>query len=286
MSLGRKRLIDRDRLKEISSVVVEARSFFRSNSFEFPFGDARFVPYARLQRIVDKMDYCEKKFFEKVEELIENYDVLRSEMLLKYDAAFGKLLDKKSDAETQKKVLLARLQEKYPSKSDLKKKFSFEFVVFDIQTPEFDKTSAGEALGKHEKVVELEKVFQEKVAKKLDGFLDDVVGRLKTMVLDSVKKIQDHIENDTVKMSTINSFKKFVETFRSLDFVDLNIESAIQALETKLESVSKSDLDDKAFNASLGKELDKVKAAVDGVDVSKVLGKFKRMIRVSEEEKV
>jgi len=290
MSLGRKRLVDRDRLKKISSVFSQARSFFRNNSFEFPFGDARFIPYARLQRIADKMEESEKKFYEEVDALVGDYDSIRSQMMKKYDSAFDSLLEQRAgmtgeQQKENKKILLAQLKDKYPSKEDLKSRFKFEFVVFDVQSPEFNKVSAAEAIGKHEQVLELEKAFQEKVARKLDGFLDDVVGRLKTMVLDSVKKIQDHLENDTIKMSTVGSFKKFAETFRSMDFVDMNIDAALKSLEAKLESVTKSDLDDKAFQETLAQELDKVKAAANSVDVSKVLGKFKRMIRVAEEEK-
>jgi len=288
ISLGQKRLLKREKLRKINSVYYMARDSFRKNSFEFPFGSARFIPYARLSRVVEKMNECEKLFFEHVDGMISDYDTDRSEMLKEYDVAFDDLLKQRSmpaeERNEQKKILLARLREKYPPKEELRRRFRFEFVVFEVSSPEFKQMTGVEALNKAEKVAELERIYREKVARKLDLFLEDVVSHLKGMVLEIVVKLNKRIEKDSVKMSTVKSFMRFAEAFRTMDFVDMNIDTAIKSLEDKLRDVSKSDLDDTKFKETLNKELNEIKAAADSVDSSKVLGRFKRNIRVIEEE--
>jgi len=288
ISLGQKRLIKRDKLRKVLSASYVAREFLRLNSFQFPFGTARFIPHARLNRVIEKMNECEELFFKNVEELLEEYETIRTEMLKEYDVAFEDILKQhneipSSERSEKKRMLLSRLEEKYPSREELRERFRFEFVIFEITSPEFKQLSNVEALDKVEKVAEMERIYQEKVARKLDLFLADVMSHLKAMVLEIVDKLSKKLEKDSVKMSTVKSFMKFAEAFRAMDFVDMNIDSAIRSLEDKLKDVSKSDLDDAKFKAVLDKEVAKIKEAADSVEYSKVLGKYKRYIRVVDE---
>jgi|GEM_PF-3561856 len=287
ISLGHKKLIKKERLEKASSIIVEARNVLARNSFAFPFGDARFVPYARLNHVVEKMNEFEKEYFKARDEIAEELESDRLEMLKEYEETFEKLLKQRnglsdSERQDQKQSLLAQLRKKYPSKEELKSKFRFEFVIFEVQSPEFKSITGAQALDKVEEVKELEKVYREKVAKKLDAFLEDVVSTLKGRILDIVTRLSNRVENDNVKMSSVNSFKRFAESFRQLDFMDLDVDRAISSLEKKLADVEKKDLSDVAFKQALAEELDKVKEAANSVDISKVMGRFKRNLRPVE----
>lgn len=287
IQLGAKRLIPQDKMAKIDSAIAEARGFLAHNSFTFPFGNVVFIPYTRLQKVVEKMHKCEKEFFSGVEEFLAEYGGIREERLKEFDAAFEKILKQRngSTQETvvqEKKRLLQKLVEKYPSLPELRKKFGFDFVLFEVNTPEFDSISSEEAVDKARLTQEMEEMYRKRVAQKLDLFLEDVISQLKAMILEIVEKLKSRIEKDTVSMASVTSYKKFAEAFRGLDFVDTNIDQAISQLEDKLDKASKSDLDDEKFKAKLAEELDGIKKLADNIDISKVLGKFKRRIRAVE----
>lgn len=285
--LGRKRLVPKDRMAKIASAISEARVFVSHNSFSFPFGDVVFIPYARLQKVVEKVHKCEKDFWEGVEGFYSEYGEIREKMMVEYEKAFDKILKQKSGmtADTitrEKQRLLDRLAEKYPPLSELKKKFGFDFVLFEIKTPDFESISSEEALDKVRITHEIEESYKRLVERKLDQFLEGVVEKLKTMVLDMVEKLKYRIEKETISMASVKSFRKFADAFRSLDFVDTSIDQAISQLEEKLDKVEKSDLNDEQFRDKLNTDLDSIKKLTENIDFSKVLGRFKRKIRVEE----
>jgi hypothetical protein len=285
ISLGHKKLAKKESLKEIDTVVHKSRNYFKGNSFAFPFGGARFIPYARLQKVAAKMQEAEKVFNEKVETFLAEYPNIQTQMLMEYAEAFESMLRKannrtEGEIQTQKDVLLNRIREKYPTQSELRRRFAFDFVIFEVTDPEFKSVSSEKALQKANKLDTLEKSYREKVSTRLDGFIEEVVASLKKMALDIVAKMKDRLDKDTVKMSTLRSFKKFAETFREMDFVDVNIDNVLKSLEGKLKDVDKSQLNDEKFKESLGKELEAIKAAADSIDYDKTMGRFKRMLRV------
>jgi len=285
ISLGHKKLAKKESLKDVHTAIHKARNYFKGNSFTFPFGGARFIPYARLQRVATRMQEAEKIFNEKVEIFMAEYPNIQTQMLMEYSEAFEAMLRKvnnRTEAEirTQKEILLNRIREKYPTVDELRKRFAFDFVIFEVTDPEFKSVTSEKALQKASKLDALEKAYREKVSNRLDGFIEEVVASLKKMALDIVSKMQDRLDKDTVKMSTLRSFKKFAETFREMDFVDVNIDNVLKSLEDKLKDVDKSQLTDEKFKETLAKELGAIKAAAETIDYDKTMGRFKRMLRV------
>jgi hypothetical protein len=281
ISLGHKRLTKKERLEAINSIRSKSTGVLWQNSFAFPFGTARFIPYARLQQVVEKINLLEKEFYSEVQVFLSGYESDRSQMLLEYETLFEDILSKKFSGEilqVKKNTLLSRLEQKFPSKDELRKKFKFELDLFEVASPEFSKISSGEALEK----VELEALYKEKVSQKLDLFLEEVVARLKEMVLNSVKRMKEKAEKDCLTMKTIGSFRKFVEKFKSMDFVDTEIDNSLQILENKLDGIGRSDLNNSNFRNSLSSEIKEFEESVLSVDMDKVLGRFKRNLRVVE----
>lgn len=287
IQLGAKRLIPKDKMSKIDSAIAEARGFLAHNSFMFPFGNVTFIPYARLQRVIEKMGKCEKDFWEGVEQFLSEYGQIRSTRMAEFDAAFEKILKQRNSMTSEKlsqekKRLLDKLSEKYPPLSELRGKFGFDFVLFEIKSPDFESISSEDAMDKVKVQREVEENYKRLVEKKLDQFLEGVVAQLKTMVLDMVAKLNYRIEKETISMASVKSFRKFADAFRALDFVDTNIDRAISQLESKLDNVERSDLDDEQFRTKLTEDLDGIKKLAENIDFSKILGKFKRRIRAEE----
>jgi hypothetical protein len=103
------------------------------------------------------------------------------------------------------------------------------------------------------------------------------------MVLESTSHMLKRLTDGNVSLKTVNSFKKFAEEFRNLNFVDYDVEVSLRKLNEKLLTVtSKEDLKDEEFQKKLKKDIEEITDMVTHVDVSKVLGKFKRRISMME----
>jgi len=285
--LGGKKLIPKDKMEKIYTSISEARGFLKNNSFEFPFGNARFIPYTILKKVSTKMDECGKEFWSGVQEFLSGYEVTRGEMLEEYDKVFENILKQRkidqSCIPAEKKKLLDLLSKKYPTVLDLRKKFGFEFVLFEVDSPDFKTISSEKALGNVAISKAAEEEYKKRVEEKMDKFLEEVVSRLKAMVLEVVEKLKGKIEKESLSQATVKSFKKFTDAFRGMDFVNVNIDQALLSLEAKLSAASKSDLNDGKFHQKLSKQLDEIKAMADSVETDKILGRFRRGLTPVEE---
>jgi len=295
ISLGRKKLIQKKHIKKIYSLDLKARAFLRNNGFIFPIGQTWFVPYRRLEKVLEKMDELRNQFNGEANDFINTYGTVRQEMIDEYRRIFTEILKEhhKSEGwnsqqfqphlEFEVNKLLDRLVARFPSEASLRNKFGFEFLVFEIGSPEFKPVEEGVAIDKARLNIQLESEYQEKVRSKVDGFLADVVAELKGMVLDITKNMIEQLEKGTLNKNTVKGFKNFADTFRQLDFVDMDIDAQLGELQKRLDYASKEDLKNEDFKARLRDDIITVKNIAHNINVSKILGKFRRMITIREE---
>jgi hypothetical protein len=285
ISLGRKKLILKKHIKHIYSIDLKARAFLKNNGFIFPIGQTWFVPYSRLEAVLDEMAMCKKEFGEEVDIFVSNYGTVRNEMIEEYRRIFTKILQEHHKLEGEKLDfevgrLLNRLVTRFPSESALRSKFRFEFLIFEIGTPEFKPLEEGVAIDKAKLNRELESEYRDKVRTKIDGFLADVVAQLKGMVLDITGSMITQLEKGTLNKNTIKGFKNFADTFKQLDFVDMDIDTQLRELQSRLDMASRDDLKNEDFKARLRLDIDNVSDMARNINVSKILGKFRRMITI------
>lgn len=291
-NLGRKRLIKKKIVDPILKSERDSRNFLRENSFEFPFGTSRFVPFALMQKIVDYMGEAKERFNHSVETFLEEYDSARSEMISEYEEIFQKILESKNgiskdELKVKKQHLLKKLEARYPSKDELRRRFGFDFSLFEIQMPNFsvDQITMSDALDKQKLNQEMEAKWKEVVSKKIDIFLEDVMGKLRGMVIEMTDNFLKRIKGDQgITMKTVKAFKRFAEEFKGFDFVDWDIQKKIEELRIKLDQIDdKKALEEKEFLDQLEMKVIEIHDEAKGVEISKVLGQFKRMIRFEEE---
>ncbi len=289
ISLGRKKLIQKKHIKAIYSIDMKTRAFLRKSGFAFPIGNTAFIPYKRLEAVVSTMQDIRGSFNKEAEAFISNYGIVRGEMIDEYRKIFTQILQEHHKLEGEKleqevERLLSRLVDRFPSESELRKKFMFEFLVFEIGSPDFGILDEGVAIDKSRLNRQLEEEYQQKVRTKVDGFLEDVVYELKQMVLDITGNMINQLDHGTMNKNTIKGFKNFAETFKQLDFVDVAIDAQLLDLQHKLDGVSKEDLKNEEFKAKLRENIDTVTTLARNINVDKVLGKFYRKITIGGNE--
>lgn len=291
LSLGRKRLIKKKDLSKISKIKSAAWYLLKTSAFPFPFGNSYFIPNNVLANVLSEMEKLEGKFYEAVENFLLVYDALRKTMIVEYEEVFEKILRSRANISEQellgtKHNLVSKLETKYPSASVLRGKFHFDFVVYEVGSADLQPLTKEDAKA-HLKIEilnkDLEEKYKQKMHDRVDNFLDGVVAQLKEMVLDVTKKLLIRLNGeDGVSMKSINAFKRFVDEFKSLDFVGWDVESKLTELQKKLGNIGKDELMDEDFQKSLAKDLEDIRTFVGSVEKDKVLGKFKRMIQVEE----
>jgi hypothetical protein len=293
MILGVKRLIAKKRLAKMNKIIRQARFYLSRRSYPFPLGSLRFIPFKNLSILNAKMNEFEKEFNEEVEKFKQEYDLAREEMLKEYDKGFEEILSQQEAwknyqiqdyvLQNEKNRLLDKVKAKYPDIKQLESKFGFDFVLFEITPPNLDPLVAGEDQVKWEMANQIRQDYRAKINSKMDDFLSDAVGHLKGMILDMVSKMKLRVEKNKVSLHTVKSYYNFVDAFRDLNFMDINIDKAINGLIATLgEADSKKELNDVDFKAKLTEGLNEISELAEEVDVDHVLGRFHRKLRIEE----
>ena len=286
--LGRKRLVRKGDMKALRKVVNRAmNALYYPHSFPFPFGSVQFVPFAKLPKMIETMDECEKDFWREVDLLIENYDRIREEVIVEYEVLFRRILTERIpedgwglpniDAELAR--LLENLRNKYPSKSELKSKFRFDFTVFEVASPKFNAVTRVAAM----EAVEADQVFRQRIEKKVDGFLDGVVQQLKTMAIEAVDYMAGRIDSNKVNFKTIGAFQRYVQSFKEMNFADWSIQGKMDELSRKLEVLDDTGLKDEATKRDLAGAVEDLKKQIIGTNMDEVLGTY-RLLNLDADE--
>lgn len=288
--LGKKVLLHKGHLAKVRSCVWEAQTALYDNSFKFPFGATQFVPYAKLPKLMEIMERCKKNFYDEVEAFIPLYGQARAEVLAEYDVFFEKILRQRNgmteeELQFMKRKLLQNLEGKYPSESELRDKFKFEFSVFEVSLPEFKGISDAEAIDKARLNAEMEQQYRKMVMEKIDRFVYDVIQQLRQLALDTVAYLKKRIEGGQVNLKTVKAFEHYARTFKDMDFVGFDVQDKINQIQHTLTqtALDKEALNDEEFQKKLVAMVDEIHEEVTHTDIDKVLGKFKRRIEMEDE---
>jgi hypothetical protein len=282
--LGHKNLMNRDWFSRINTAVSKASGYLYRNTFAFPFGNARFIPYTMVSDVVEKMNQCKEEFNAAVWEFIANFEGRKQEMLVKFREIFQEILMTNVHPlnvglkDFVIDDLVRKLEKKYPTTSELRRKFNFDFVVFEISTPEFKRIDGSEAIDKAQMNMEVVGLYKQQVAVKIDSFLEDVCASLKSMILKTTEHMKERLHAGSLTQTTIKSFVRFADEFRKKDFVGLDFEKELEEFKSKIQSAEKSDLSNEEFKTKLQGDLDEMQKKVTSMDIDLVLGKFRRRI--------
>jgi hypothetical protein len=298
--LGRKMLIPEEVIRNFRRIEGQARRLIEEKSYEFPFGNARFVPRRVFAKVTTKLEDLKAEYMALVDDLVAKYDQYRQEILPVYEEAADNAFltstpaimegsldtyDREADRAAFKAQFLARLNSYYPPVESLKARFSLVWDVYEIAAPQLRDTSSEAVI---ESIEEREKSIvaaRAQMQNKIEGFVGDVVKVLRTEATEVCSRIATAIkEGRVIRSTTVNSLKNFIEKFKDMNFVgDKTIEAQLDAIQRELLDAHPDTafLDNVELKEELGRRLATVveeAGKLSDQDLDTVTGGYKRKV--------
>jgi len=297
--LGRKLLIPADVIRKFRAVEAKARRIVEINSFHFPIGNAKFVPYKRFAKVLSNLQQYQSEYMGLVENLVTNYETYRSQMLPLYEKAaetawmrqnpeqkeFG--IDYNPEAEKAKFVeeFKNRISSFYPPAESLRRRFALQWSVYETALPRLRESTSKHVLAEGEARATLEeynRLVQEQTRTKIVGFVDEVVTVMRAKTAELAGKVLTMIkEGKVVKAQTLECLTNFIQDFKELNFVgDKAVEEQLDALKKEvLDKYSTDQLKEGEPVEVMKRKLGEIVDLTSNItDLSSVTGEYKRKI--------
>lgn len=222
--LGKKMLINPAKFNEFVRIEGKARRYLSANSYDFPIGDAHFVPKKKVGEVLASLGRFKEQFNVLKERFIANYEEYKKEVLAKYPDM----------ADT--------LTPLYPPQEKLDGKFGFSVSLYEIQMPrelgEVDiQTLMTRERAKDEIKEELEAQLAEhhnQSIQKLESFAEQAAKVLRTQIINMCNSVISKIQTkEVVSPTTVQSIREEIDNFKKLNFLD------DKAVEVELDKLAK-----------------------------------------------
>lgn len=229
VSLGHKKLLPKDALKNLALIEGRAHQLVEDSTFPFLGGIARFLPNAKLQQVISKLDDLKQEFTAEQSKFMDNYARLRAEALREWRISANKLTD-------DPQVLLANIEASFPQPEAMDRYFSFETSMFQIQAPESLTTSlvAPEVALARQRAAQAAKV---RIEAGVDSFVQDCIATLREQTAQLCSEMLGSMSHSTegVHQKTLNRLVKFIDRFKSLNFArDQELEQQLETARQQL----------------------------------------------------
>ncbi len=170
LMLGSNRLLPHKAFSGILEQIHAAERALRYHSINFPFiHGARYVPEGNMKKLLERLNECQEKFDSAVNTFICNYSSEKEQML----PLIGKALKDASRSEESAKTAFERIQQEYPTPSEVKGKFRLVWSTYAV---------SGTASGAIADAAAQEKGNVKSV-------LEDMVSQLREELLAQTKKV-------------------------------------------------------------------------------------------------
>lgn len=216
-SLGHKNLIPRESLQAFA--LIEGRTHALVDACTFPFlnGLGHFLPNTRLEETMAKLTRLEQEFMAGKAEFLGRYSEMRALGLAEWREAAARLVSNPAR-------LVETIEEAFPTPERMDRAFGFSTQLFQISVPDgftMDEISLGE---QQDVIRAREQAVQEaaeRIHKGVEGFVSDCVASLREQ---TARLCEEMLESMTsgktgVHQKTLNRLVKFMDEFRTLNFV-------------------------------------------------------------------
>src|SRR5216683_6269306 len=228
ISLGHKRLLPKEATAQLGLIEGRAHGLVEGNTFPFLNGLAHFVPNTKLADVTGKLKDLEREFWQAKEAFLKCYGALRENAAKEWQTMAKKLV---SDPDR----LVATVEASFPTMGQMDRFFGFDIQLFQIAAPErlgLDTL----ALGDQEQLIRARQQAAQEAAQKIhadaEAFVADCVATLREQTAALCQEMLESINTSEtgVHQKTLNRLVKFIEQFKSMNFV--NDEEMNQQLET------------------------------------------------------
>jgi hypothetical protein len=246
ISLGHKRLLPKEATAALGLVESRAHALIESNTFQFLNGLAHFLPNSKLGEVTDKLKELEVEFWQAKTKFLEQYGSLRDAALEEWRTMAQKL---SPDPDR----VLATIEASFPPAATLERSFGFDTRLFQISAPErlgLDLVSVGDQenliAARHKAASEAAARIREET----DRFVSDCVASLREQTAKLCDEMLESIRTSEtgVHQKTLNRLVKFIDQFKSLNFVgDQEMDSRLEQVRKELLSRTAEEYRDDVF---------------------------------------
>lgn len=295
--LGKKFLIPSSVIRGFRKIEGKARHIVDSNSFPFPVGSARFIPRKKFEKVYKDLLDFQGTYMKLVDELVENYDKYRQEMIPIYEqaaevafinqtpemATFGPDYDRDADRKAFKEAFLRKLETFYPPAESLRKRFSLDWDVYEIAVPRMKQTSSEVVLEEEQKRSMAQQDYQKQIHAKIGSFVEDVVKVLRCETVELCDRITKSLrDKKVIHGATLSSMRNFIDRFQGLNFVgDNQVEKQLDSLRKEILDVYPAERfkEDPEIQQELGRRIGEIRElATNMTDINSVTGEYSRKI--------
>ena len=301
--LGKKMLIPAEVIRSFRAIEARARRVVEGNSFPFPIGNARFIPKKKFPEVHKRLTELQGEYMEKVDTLISEYDKHRKEMLPIYREAaktafinqsptthtFGPDYDRDAERRAFVRKFIKRIESYYPDAESLRSRFSLDWNVFEIAMPRMKQAKASKVAKIEGDRQFAEAEYHRQIQQKMSVFIDDVIRTMRQETMDVCNRVITNIkEGKVIRSDTIDSIKRFVDRFSSLNFVgDVQIETQLSKLQTELlDAYHNTEFNNNVdLKETLGRRLGELAdLASDMTDINSITGNYRRKVVWRDDE--
>jgi hypothetical protein len=280
IKLGKKMLIKPAVYNKFKNIEQKIRKYLYVNSFDFPLvSQAHFVPKAKYLEVYTTLDKMRVEFIQMADEFVEKYEDYKKEAIAYYQ-------------EHKDTVSVEDLEKYYPSAANVRSKFYFDIVSFEIALPtefkelnlqdEIDREIAGNE-AKRKALEGYKTEYSKQITThmaKINDFVGEVTATLRTKIVEHCSTALQKInKKEVVSESSIRTLLKHIQEFRDMNFVD---DKAVEAELAKVERLLVGNHDfakDKDAIGLLQQHLNTVvKEAESLSDVANVSGEYFRKL--------
>ena len=212
--LGHKKMIHHSNFKEINTVANEANIYLNQHSIPFPIHGVKFLPKSMVTDVIEKLNEFKFRYDELVNDFVDN----------KYDLAVKEIKKEFPDEWNTMKY-------NYPTKSQLKNKFSFDYQVYQLTLPN---EKAG-ILSKDEIIAQRKKINVQVEEFAVIIFKQNSIDN----ILDMCDRFQDGL-NFLNDKSVTKVIKELKVMFKNTDANDIRSDSKLmKTIEGQLSTVVK-----------------------------------------------
>ena len=228
ISLGHKRLVPRDCLKELALIEGRAHACVEENTFPFLNGVARYLPNPKLENVTAKLESLKHDFESARQDFLSRYADFRREALQEWRETAIRLAN---DPERTAAVI----EGAFPSPDAMEHHFGFHVNLFQVAVPNVP-TGELVALGTQREVIAAREDAVRSARQEIDSscreFIADCTATLREQTAALCSDMLETISSTgSVHQKTLNRLVKFIDHFRELNFVNDT------EMETQLEQV-------------------------------------------------
>lgn len=289
--LGRKLLVPKDALDVVRQVARRAKYTLEQLSHPLPDG-GRFLLGQTTPEVLAALQGHRQEFFDAVDRFIADYPAARASMEPQWRAAALTAWTKAGQLDTEEAFrhhFLARVAQLYPSEEQLRRKFDFFWLSYQLSLSGLREVSAARVAAEEEQRRQADEAYRHEVQQRLAETLDRSIQELHAQIARTFERVLEHVRSGRpLRDGSLGRLRHSIERFRKLNvFGDSTLEQTIARFEQtclhELDTATVSTRPDlrQVFQQGLESVL---AAATAGGEVNVLTGRLRRQFDLGDED--